>query len=187
MEARGNRTHFEDLKYGTLNWKYGWTVRTFYKSEAFPSKPMFSLGTTGESLERPSYYSPNVLAFLCSSEQFVWEIEVYDVNNEGIDLSLDLARKVSGRVKGLGIPNPTTQTVRIFENFVPLDSVHQQRVNPVRVNRAGYKYWEESEGLFNRRVEIQSNPLGLSDINEYQKQWEHKAHGMLLDMAVYIE
>lgn len=186
MEARGNRSYFEEHKYNTANWRYNWTARSFQKTDCFPSKPFL----LGDSPERQPYYFPQNLAFLCSKEQFNWELEVWEVVGEKENLELNLDSKITAKITGLGIPFPTNQTLRFNEVFVPLDDTHQLRtndpMNPLPVGIRGWKYWIEEMGRLERIVRIEGNPIGLTDLVEYEKQWEFRAHGRLLDMAVYI-
>lgn len=182
MEARGFRSYFEDQKYNTSNFRYGWTQRDLNK------QPRNCQIRTNEN---PPVMFPSVLAFLCSTKIFNWSIELYNVSGENEETQLILINRIPVKIKGLGISNPTTENLRFSEEFVPLSNNHQSRVNsfdsiPPEIGRAGHQYWTEERGFLNRFVSIPATPLGLVDLDEFEKQWASRPHGRLLDICVFL-
>lgn len=179
METRGIRSYYEDQKYNIANWRYHWSTRPLTHwscRRMFGGYEYYDRDKPKEEL--PTIFSSN-LAFLCSKESFNWSIELYNVTGENESLSLDIVNKIPVRVQGLGIPNPTDETLKFSEEYIPM------RRNNYNLND-GVKYWTQEEGILDREVEIESTTLGLEDMKEFLKQWEFRPHGRLLDMAVFV-
>lgn len=203
MELRGLRSHFQDCKFNTANWMYSWSFRSNETYENFPCRPNGSnnLVTNQQTQagDNPPYYFPSVYAFLCSKNKFKWEIEIYDVKGQNQGLTLNFVKRLFVNVQGLGIPSPTSQNLRFSErSFIPLNDKHQNIVDsliqqtdfttPKGLKITGYKYWtEELLQTMEKTIDIQANTLGLTDMPENFKQWEFRAHGRLIDMAVFID
>ena len=201
MELRGLRSYFQDCKFNTANWMYSWSFRVNETYENFPCRPNgSSILPTNQQIQagdNPPYYFPSVYAFLCSKNNFKWEIEVYEIEGEKENLKLNLSKKIPVIIKGLGIPSPTEQNLRFSEKFVPLNDKHQKIIDSFISQTSsdlpglkirGYKYWtEESLQTMEKTVNIQQNTLGLTDLEQTYKQWEFRAHGRLIDMAFYVD